>query len=39
MILIGGRRGRKQTIQTDKEIELMQFAELMDRVEYKHDSK
>ena len=37
MTLIGWRRGRKKVIRTDSELKLMQFAELMDRVEYKHE--
>ena len=36
-MLIGYRRGVRKVIHTDSEIKLMQFAELMDRVEYKHE--
>jgi len=37
VILVGYRKGRKQVIRTDSELKLLQFAELMDRVEYKHE--
>ena len=36
MKLVGYRLGVKKVIHTDSELKMMQFAELMDTVEYVH---
>jgi len=38
MIIIGWRKGKECVLRTDSALKLMQFAGLMDRVEYIHNT-